>query len=158
MLNDLNQDFLDLIKSFTSQDVEFMVVGAHALAFHGVARYTEDLDLWIRRTHENVERFQQAMFLFGIAIPDDAVQAMLGQRKMIRFGNKPRRIEILNFLDGCTFDRAVLRSAEASLDGVPVQILSLEDYVATKRASGRPKDESDLTLLREAIGRLPGDL
>ena len=157
MLTDLNQDFQDLIKSLTVHHVEFLIVGAHALAFHGVARYTQDLDVWMRRSAENAKNLAAALSDFGLPLSDSDVQEMLNERKFLRFGHEPTRIEILNFLDGCDFETASTRACHESLGGVPVSILGLEDYVATKRPSGRPKDESDLTLLRSMIGRLPGD-
>jgi hypothetical protein len=157
MLSDLNQDFQDLIKSLTDQNVEFLVVGAHALAFHGVARFTEDLDLWMRRSKSNTLRLQRALADFGIRISDTDTAQLLEERKFLRFGHPPTKIEILNFLDGCEFDTAAARAPKETLGQVEVAILSLEDYVATKQASGRPKDASDLALLRSMIGDLPGD-
>jgi len=157
MLTDLNQDFQDLIKSLTVHHVEFLIVGAHALAFHGVARYTQDLDVWMRRSAENAKNLAAALSDFGLPLSDSDVQEMLNDWKFLRFGHEPTRIEILNFLDGCDFETASTRACHESLGGVPVSILGLEDYVATKLSSGKPKDASDLTLLRSMIGRLPGD-
>jgi predicted nucleotidyltransferase len=158
MLNDLNPDFQDLIKSLTDQHVEFLVVGAHALAFHGIARYTQDLDIWVNRTSENIHKLGDAMSAFGLPISDDALHQMLEERKFLRFGHEPTKIEVLNFLDGCNFELAFRRASHETLGDVQVAIIGLEDYVATKRASGRPKDASDLSLLRSMIGQLPGDL
>lgn len=157
MPHDLNPDFQDFIDLLTSQGVDFLVVGAHALAFHGIARYTEDLDVWVRRTENNVLRLRSALNEFGIVITEEAAKGLLGERRMLFFGVEPRRIDVLNFLDGCDYDQASERAVDQELGGTPVRILSLEDYVATKRASGRVKDQSDLALLREAIGPLPGD-
>jgi hypothetical protein len=154
---DLNPDFEDLIRSLTAHGVEFLVVGAHALAFHGIARYAGDLDLWMRRTRENADRLRLALAEFGVPITRDDAEQMTLERKFLRFGHEPRRVEILNFLDGCEYDSAAHRAEMAPLADMNVPILSLPDYVATKRASGRPKEASDLDLLREMIGRLPGD-
>ncbi len=157
MIRDLHEDFKDLIKSLTDQNVEFLIVGAHALAFHGVARFTQDLDIWMRRSQENAVRVQRALSNFGSTLSDEDTKTLTKERKFLRFGSGPRRVEILNFLDGCEFDQAIGRACSETLDGVPVAVLGLEDYVATKRASGRPKHHSDLTLLRSMVGRLPGD-
>jgi len=157
MTKDLSQDFQDLLRSLTGHDVEFLVVGAYALAFHGVARYTEDLDIWIARTEENAGKLREALFDFGIQLSDDHVRQLLLERKFLRLGHAPNKIEILNFLDGCEFSTAVARRSMGELAGIAVPILGLEDYVLTKKASGRPKDGSDLALLKEAIGILPGE-
>jgi hypothetical protein len=157
MAHDLNPDFEDLIRSLTVQNVEFIVVGAYALAFHGIARYTADLDLWMRRTVGNAKKLQLAMADFGLPISEEDAHHLVLERKFLRFGHAPSRVEILNFLDGCEFDVAFNRARHELLAGVDVAVLGLEDYVATKRASGRPKDLSDLDLLRSSIGPLPGD-
>ena len=157
MLVDLNQDFQDLIKSLTHRKVEFLIVGAHALAFHGVARYTQDLDLWMRRSEENARKLGQALADFGLHLSDSDIASMSEERKYLRFGHEPTRVDILNFLAGCDYDAASTRALQETLGGVSVAILGLEDFVATKVASGRPKDASDLALLRSAIGQLPGD-
>ena len=157
MLKDINQDFQDLIRSLTDQNVEFLVVGAHALAFHGVARFTEDLDLWMRKSVENAARLRAALAEFGVTLSEEETAQLTEERKLLRFGRTPRRVEILNFLDGCDYETASRRSDQTRLADRVVLVLCLEDYVATKRASGRPKDASDLVLLRSAIGQLPGD-
>jgi len=157
MLKDLRQDFQDLIKSLKDRNVEFLIVGAHALAFHGIARYTQDLDIWMHRTSENARRLGLALADFGLPLSESDIQLMMTERKFLRFGNEPMRVEILNFLDGCEYDTASARASHETLGGVPVSILGIEDYIATKRASGRPKDASDLALLRSMIGHLPGD-
>jgi hypothetical protein len=93
----------------------------------------------------------------GVPIGADDAGRMMEPRKFLRFGAEPCRIEILNFLDGCEYEVASLRADHEKLGDSHVSILGLSDYVATKRASGRPKDESDLVLLRSMIGNLPGD-
>jgi len=137
MLPDLNEDFQDLIKSLTEQSVDFLIVGAHALAFHGIARFTQDLDLWMRRSEENVEKLRRALADFGVPISDADIRQMLLERKFLRFGHEPRRVEIPNFLDGCEYDQAAARACHENLGGASVAILGLMDYVATKRAADR---------------------
>lgn len=157
MLPELHPDFQDLLNCLTRHDVEYIVVGAHALAVLGVARYTQDFDVWTRRTEENNARLQTALREFGLELSDENMRDFLRERKFLRFGHVPVRIEILNFLDGCDFDAAFPRSPEQVVAGTRARFLGLEDYVATKQASGRPKDAADLELLRSMIGPLPGD-
>lgn len=157
-MKDLSPDFRDLIESLTSQDVEFIIVGAYALAYLGHSRFTEDIDLWIRRSEENAKRVQSALNQFGIVIDDVAARQLTEDRKILQFGVKPQRVDILTFLDGCDFDTARARASKSRISNSAVLFLSLEDYVLTKRASGRRKDLRDLEELREALGRpLPGD-
>jgi len=109
-MKDLSPDFQDLIESFTSHGVEFIIVGAYALAFLGHTRYTEDIDLWIRRSEENAARVRAALADFGIQIDDSAAEQLKQDRMLLQFGVKPQRVDILTFLDGCDFDTAVARS------------------------------------------------
>jgi hypothetical protein len=157
MPKELTPDFVDLLRSLKSHRVDFIVVGAYALAFHGVARYTADLDLWMRTSEDNAARLKLALNEFGSSISDDEARGMAYGRKLLRLGHEPNRVEILNFLDGCEYDQASGRALTEHVGTLDVPILSLEDYVATKKAVGRAKDASDLILLREKIGPLPGD-
>lgn len=157
-MEDLSQDFQDLIESFTSHRVRFIVVGGYALAFLGHPRFTEDIDLWIERSEDNAQRVRAALAESGIAMDDEAARQLTQDRMLLQFGIKPQRVDILTFLDGCSFTTAIDRATISSLGGSEVAFLSLEDYVLTKRASGRSKDLRDLEDLREALGKpLPGD-
>ncbi len=158
-MKDLSQDFQELIGLLTYHDVEFIVVGAYALAFWGHTRYTEDIDLWIRRTKENAKNVTKALAEFGINLSDESAAQLTQDRKLLQFGIKPQRVDILTFLDGCDFDTAVERASVADIANSQVKFLSLEDYVLTKRASARRKDLRDLEDLREAIGHpLPHEI
>ena len=154
----LSTDLIELIGLLKSHGVEFIVAGAHVLAHHGRPRFTEDLDFFVRRSPANVLLVRAALDEFGFGLTDDAEARLRDDtRGFIALGRKPNRVDLLNFLDGVEFQEAWTRRSPGRLAGIPVDFLSLEDYVATKRASGRPKDRSDLDLLREAIGPLPGD-
>jgi len=153
----LSDDLLDLIDLFTSHGVEFLIVGAHAFAVHAYPRQTQDLDLWVKRSLENAHRIRLALDEFGFAIGDEGERQLTLDRNMLQLGHPPNRVDILTFLDGCEYDSSESRKAETSLAGRRVFVLGLEDYVSTKRASGRPKDVDDLNRLREQIGSLPDE-
>jgi predicted nucleotidyltransferase len=152
-LTPLSDDLKELIGLFQSHHVEFLVVGAHALAFHARPRFTEDLDLFIRRSNENVHRVRAALDEFGFGLTDDAEAELAGNpRGMIVLGRKPNQVDVLNFLDGVEFNQAWEGREEGALGELTVQYLGLKDYVATKRAAGRAKDRDDLNRLREILG------
>jgi len=154
----LNDDLKELIELFQSHHVDFLVVGAHALAFHARPRFTEDLDLFLHRTPDNAGRARKALEEFGLQISED-VERQLAEnpRAMIVLGSKPHQVDLLNFLDGVAFEQAWERRAVGSLGSLTVPYLGLEDYVATKRAAGRAQDLDDLNRLREVLGELPED-
>jgi predicted nucleotidyltransferase len=155
----LSNDLKELIGLFQSHGVEFLVVGAHALALHSRPRFTEDLDLFLRNSRENAERLKSALVEFGIGMRDEAVEQFeTGERSIIVLGNKPAQVDLLNFLDGVDFQEAWDRKVTGNLGGHIVSFIGLEDYITTKRASGRPRDLADLQHLRDHLGKaLPGD-
>ena len=61
----MNEDFLDFLSALLTAEARFIVVGAHALAVHGVPRATGDIDVWIDRAPENVARVWKALAEFG---------------------------------------------------------------------------------------------
>jgi predicted nucleotidyltransferase len=141
----------ELLSLLNSHGLDFIVVGAHALAYHGVPRFTEDVDFFIARNQENIERLAGALGEFGIPMSKEAQREMGSkERGMIFIGVKPNRADFLNFLSGVDFDLASKSKVAGTLAGEPVNYLSLEDYIATKKASGRIKDQADLTLLQSA--------
>lgn len=155
----ISDDLKELIKLFLSHGVEFVVVGAHALAFHARPRFTEDLDLFVRRSKENAARIRSALEELEIRMSDEAVlQLSEDDRAMIVLGRKPNQVDLLNFLDGVSFEDVWRNRVSGFLGDVEVSYLSLSDYVKTKRASGRSRDIDDLNRLQEFLGgNLPED-
>ncbi|MCA0361675.1 MAG: nucleotidyl transferase AbiEii/AbiGii toxin family protein [Armatimonadetes bacterium] len=154
----LSDDLNEFVAILASKKVEFVVIGAHAVAVHAKARMTEDFDIFVKAEAENVARLQEAIKEFGLLFPDSSVAAFLdGSKGVVTLGIAPNQIQILNFASGLEFDAARSRATLVGLNGVPTPFLSLPDLVANKRASNRPKDLFDLAMLREIHGVLPGD-
>lgn len=154
----LSKDLIELISLLKSHNVEFIVAGAHVLAHHARPRFTEDLDFFIRRSNTNIFLLSEALQEFGFELSAEAKERLQNsERGFIALGRKPNRVDLLNFLDGVDFEEAWQRRSPGILAGIDVPFLSLTDYVATKRASGRPKDRLDLEFLKEYVGDLPGD-
>jgi len=64
----MNSAFSDLLSTFTAHGVEYLVVGAHALAAHGHVRATKDLDVWVRPSSDNAPRVLRALASFGLRV------------------------------------------------------------------------------------------
>src|SRR5690242_16890414 len=128
----LSDDLLELIDSFTSHGVEFLIVGAHAFAFHAYPRQTQDLDLWVKRSAENAHRIRLALDKFGFQIGDEGERELTRERNMLQLGHPPNRVDILTFLDGCDYETASGRKLAGTLQGRGVYVIGLEDYIATK--------------------------
>ncbi len=146
----VNEHLKEFLRLLNSHEVEYVVIGAHALAFHGLPRYSEDLDLWLAKTEDNARKLAQALEEFGLPFPPGGREAFLGDRRMIRLGFPPNRIDILNFGACLPFADVWNRHVEAQIDGVEVPMISREDFIRSKRDAGRSKDLRDLEELGEA--------
>jgi predicted nucleotidyltransferase len=152
----MHPDLLEFLESLTIHRVEFLVVGSTALAIHARPRYTEDLDLWLKRSPENTRKLAEALRAFGFSVTEEALRPFWEEeRQMVTLGAKPQAIDLLNFLGDDSFEEVWSRRIEASISGVVVSVIGFEDFVRSKRAAGRPKDNADLALIEEVWGTLP---
>jgi len=102
----MNQDFRDLLAEFNARQVEFLLVGAHALAAHGHIRATQDLDIWVRPTQDNAKRVIEALRAFGAPLHDLTPKDLATPGLIFQIGVEPIRIDVLTAIDGVQFDEA----------------------------------------------------
>lgn len=140
---DLFPDFRDLLAAFVASKVEFVLIGGYAVIFHGRPRATKDIDLLVALDDKNRERLATALRLFGA--PPNVVQAArnLTASEVVYFGVSPLRVDVLGSASGVAFDEIHQRAVMTKFDGVPVRVISLDDLIENKRASGRPQDLAD---------------
>jgi hypothetical protein len=148
----LNEDFRDILGLLQEEGARFLVVGAHAMAVHGVPRATGDLDVWIDRDAENAARVWKALVRFGAPVAALGVsQADLTRPdSVVQIGLPPRRIDLLTDITGVEFGRAWAGRVSAGMAGLEVPFLGRAELIANKRATGRPKDLADLAELERA--------
>jgi len=151
----MNEDFDDFLAALIAAGARFLVVGAHAMAVHGVPRATGDLDVWIERTAANADKVWRALIEFGAPVEDLAVSRadLEAPGVVIQIGLPPRRIDILTDVTGVDFERAWDERVVIELGGLAVPFLGRETLIRNKRATGRLKDLADL----EALGEEPGE-
>lgn len=149
-LRELNPDFRDLLLALSGEGVEFVVVGAHALALHGAPRSTGDLDVLVRPSGENAERVWRALVCFGAPMEAAGVRAVdfATPGVVYQIGLPPSRIDVLTEITGVTFDEAWASREAADLEGSTIWFLGRETLVRNKQATGRPKDLADVSRLR----------
>lgn len=140
----LPSDFKEFLQSLNSEGVEYLVVGGHAVAFHGYPRATADLDVWVARSSENADKLERAVRGFGFDVPELDRGLFLQEDTIIRMGAPPIRIEILTSVSGVGFEECHEARQVAELEGVSVNFISLEHLKRNKRAAGRHQDLSDL--------------
>lgn len=148
----LNDDFLDVLAALAEAGVEFLVVGAHALAAHGIVRATGDLDVWVRASPENAVRVVVALKIFGAPLAQHAVTAEDFTRlgTVYQMGLPPRRIDVLTEISGVSFDEAWAARREIVVSEITVGFLGRTDLIKNKRAAGRDKDLADVKRLEES--------
>ena len=148
----LHDDLRELLESFLSRGVEFLVVGDHAVAFHGHPRLTQDTDLFVRPTLENGRRIVEALAAFGFGSVGLTAEDFTVPDRMIQLGRVPNRIDLLTGIFGVTFDEAWSTRVEGDLGGVRVPLIGREALIKNKRATGRPMDLADADWLESQRG------
>lgn len=143
----MSSDYRELLAEFNAQSVEFLVVGAHAVAAYGHVRATKDLDLWIRPTPENAVRAIRAIQAFGAPLLDLTVDDLCTPGIVFQIGVEPLRIDILTAIDGIEFAEAWAGRTPVSFEGEDVYVLSRRDLIVNKRSSGRLQDLADVERL-----------
>ena len=150
----MNPDFEDFLHSLNSAGVRYLVVGAHALAFHGVPRATGDIDIWIEPSNENSEKVWQALRAFGAPVESLGIvrEDLVKPDMVIQLGLPPRRIDLLTGLSGLEFESAWSERVHHDIGTLGVPFISRASLVLNKRETGRLKDRADLEALGEGAG------
>jgi hypothetical protein len=138
-----------MLSALSAEGAEFLIVGAYALAAHGLPRATGDLDIWINKAPENVERVWKALLRFGA--PLDALEPLdlLKPDLVFQIGVAPQRIDLLTSIDGLNFGQAWPDRVDTEVAGLRIPVISRAHLVRNKRASGRPHDLADVAWLEE---------
>jgi hypothetical protein len=143
----LSADLREFIELLNSRAVEYVIVGAHSVAFHGRPRYTGDLDILVRSSPENAEKLATVLTEFGFAESEFKSSDFVEPDQMIQLGRVPNRIDLLTGISGVATDEAFERKISTELAGLPVFILSKDLLIQDKRAVGRPQDLADIDAL-----------
>ena len=140
----LSKDFKEFIALLNAHEVQYIIVGGYAVAFHGYPRYTKDMDFWVLPNPENADRLLTALREFGFASLELSSEDFLLPNNVIQLGQPPYRIDIMTSVSGVNFSDCFSATVETELDGVPVRFIGLEDLKKNKRSTGRLKDLSDV--------------
>ena len=144
---DLAPDFSEFIGSLNAQGVEFLIVGAHALAFHGAPRFTGDLDLLVRPTVDNAAKVLAAVRAFGFPVEDLEPGDLTDPRRILETGIEPVQIHVMSAISGVSWDQAWQTRFGGICGGHTVSFLGREAFLQNKRAAARPKDLADIDAL-----------
>ena len=147
----MNSDFKDLLSILNAHRVQYLVVGAYAFMKHAEPRYTKDLDVWVNANKTNAARVFKALGQFGAPLAGLSKDDFAREGFYYQIGIEPSRIDILMSIPGLAFSDAWKRRVRSDIGGVDAIILSKEDLIAAKRASGRPQDLVDIQTLTTPI-------
>jgi predicted nucleotidyltransferase len=143
----LPDDFRDFLRLLNGRSVEFLVLGGHAVSFHGYPRFTHDIDLFVRPTLENARRLVAALHDFGFGALALTAEEFTVPVTVV-LGRAPEEIDLMTYVKGVDLEEAWARRVEGVLDTVPLFFISKEDLIRNKEAVGRPEDRADVSRLR----------
>lgn len=149
-LDSLNEDFRDVLRLFLAGDVEFLLVGAYALALHGAPRASGDIDLFVRPSLGNAAKVYAALVAFGAPLHSQGVAAenFAEPGVVYQIGLPPRRIDVLTEISGLSFDEAWSTHESVGFEDRSVPFIGREAFIRNKQAAGRPKDLADVSRLK----------
>ncbi len=146
---EIHPDFSELLKLFADFQVEYVIVGGYALAFHGAPRYTGDLDILLRTTSENARRVINALRAFGFGDTNLSVDDFSTEGRFVRLGHPPVRIDLLTAISGVSWSEVYDNRIMGRYGTLEVPFIGRAQFIINKRASGRLKDLADIEALGE---------
>ena len=151
----MSPDFLDLLAALVRAEARFLVVGAHAMAAHGVPRATGDLDVWVQADPENAARVWDALLQFGAPVRTLGLSEadLTAPGVVFQMGEPPVRIDLLTSITGVDFDHAWSTRSVHRVGTLDVPFLGRTALLDNKRATGRTKDLADVEILERTEPR-----
>lgn len=143
----MNPDFKEVLLAFNAHGVDYLIVGAHALAAHGHVRATKDLDLWVRPEESNAQKVLRALSDFGAPLGDLRVEDLSMKGTIFQIGMPPLRIDVVTNIDGVEFAEAWPDRLETLFGGVPAFVISRHHLIANKKTVSRLQDLADVQQL-----------
>lgn len=168
----LSANYRAFLSLLNDKQAEYLIVGGHAVRYYGYLRETRDLDVWTGTNPENAMRVFEACKAFGSGLPGltpepfqtecriiaihipppsaEILEPIIGQRPKVLSrleGARQDQIEIMTLQSGVDFRTCYAARVVDVVDGVQINLISLEDLKVLKRAWDRPKDLDDLAHL-----------
>ena len=147
----LTKDLREFVEYLRSNKVEFLIVGALAVSWHGFPRYSGDIDFFVRPGPENAARLLAALEQFGFGALGIALEDLSSENRVIQLGVEPNRIDLMTSISGVSFEEAWRSRVPGAIDGIEVNFIGREALIRNKRATGRPKDLIDVEALTSGI-------
>jgi hypothetical protein len=146
---EVQTDYKERLALFNAHEVQYMIIGAYALAFHGAPRYTGDLDILVRPDRENGGRILNALAAFGFGSLGLSIDDFAVPDRVVQLGVPPVRVDIVTSITGVSWDDARENSVPGKFGSIPASYIGKEAFIRNKRALGRNKDLADAEALSE---------
>lgn len=143
----LNQDYKEMLSLFLEEKVEFFLVGAYAMAAHGFPRATGDIDLFVNLTASNSQKVYNSLAKFGAPVSSISPNDFSKPETIFQIGLPPRRIDIINSIDGVSFQECAEDCIEVEVEGLKLPVISKSKLIQNKKSTGRLKDAADVEAL-----------
>jgi predicted nucleotidyltransferase len=144
----LSSDFREFIRLLNNNEVKYLVVGGYAVGIHGHPRYTGDLDIWLLPDKHNVFKILKSLDEFGFGSLDITENDLMKEGTVIQLGQPPLRIDLLNSIDGVSFNECYPNKKTVTIDGLEVNFIGYNDLIKNKKATGRHQDLGDIENLQ----------
>jgi predicted nucleotidyltransferase len=145
----LNDDYREMLSILAEEKVKFMVIGAFALSTYGYPRATGDIDIWVEASEENSKNIFMSLIRFGAPMEKITREDFKSEGIIFQIGIAPRRIDITTAIDGVRFIDAYPKRKIIKISDIEVPVISLEDLIINKEATGREKDLLDVKMLKK---------
>lgn len=145
----IQQDFRELLRLLEEKEVDYLIIGGYAVAFHGYPRFTRDLDIFFRNSPDNIKRLRKALIGFGFSSKDIPEHVFSEMGNILVFGVSPARIDLLNEIDGISFEEAFRNSIKGIYDGLEARFIGYDELLRNKKASPRISDKGDVEELEK---------
>lgn len=146
---EIQPDFKELLALLNAHNVDYVIVGAYALAFHGAPRFTGDIDIFVKPDTKNAESILAALKEFGFDSLDLKKSDFQQPENVIQLGVPPVRVDLLTSLTDVLWQQAYSGRVEGAYGDVPVYFLGRKEFLTNKKALGRKKDLADIEALGE---------
>ena len=146
---EVQKDFKEFLALLNAHEVDFMIVGGYALAYHGAPRYTGDIDVFIKSDNKNAQRIIKVLEKFGFSSLELSIDDFQKKDRVVQLGLPPVRIDIITSISGVSWEQADASKEPGMYGDVPVFYIGKNQYVANKKATGRTKDIADIEALGE---------
>ncbi len=138
----LPEDFKDFINFLNGNSVCYLLVGGWAVGIYGNPRATKDIDFLIANDERNLMKLQKALLQFGT--PEIDMEYFKEKGYVFRMGRSPIQIDIINDATGIDFAECYIRREVITVEGVDISVISKNDLIKNKKASGRNRDLADV--------------